>query len=277
LTSGAGTAIIPAVFSPVWLGRPVLTFAACESTLRILVWYRKAKVSIEDALQDMTTITGQRRTTADEVFDRIHEEILSLTLLPGTRISEAEIANRLGVSRQPVREAFLRLAKLNFLLVRPQRSTEIRKISEAEVLNAKFIRETMEVAAAELACDRDLTEWLPRLQENLDMQKAAVAKLDLPMFHALDDAFHKMICEASGKAFVWELISENKAHMDRARLLNLKFEEGLNHAHGDHLEIFAALKAGDGVLVKETLRKHLSRIGGALKHIRARNAAFFED
>ena len=232
---------------------------------------------LEGANLDTAMIKGQRQTTADEVFERIYEDILSLTLLPGTRISEAEFAGRLGVSRQPVREAFLRLAKLNFLLVRPQRSTEIRKISEAEVLNAKFIRETMEVAAAELACDRDLSDWLPRLQENLDNQKAAVANLDLPRFHALDDAFHRMICEASGKAFVWELIAENKAHMDRARVLNLKFEEGLAYAYSDHQEIFEALKAGDGVKVKETLQRHLSRIVAALKHIRARNEAYFED
>ena len=67
------------------------------------------------------TGTFERRTTADVVFEQLHREIASLTLLPGTKLSEAEVARRFGVSRQPVREAFSRLGNLELLLVRPQK------------------------------------------------------------------------------------------------------------------------------------------------------------
>ena len=58
-------------------------------------------------------------TVADQVFDALKKSILTLELPPGIRISETEVAKKMGVSRQPVREAFKRLAKLGFLLIRP--------------------------------------------------------------------------------------------------------------------------------------------------------------
>ena len=70
--------------------------------------------------------THHRGTNADDVFDQLHSQIVSLEMLPGTRISEVEIASQFKVSRQPVREAFIRLANLDLLLVRPQRATEVR-------------------------------------------------------------------------------------------------------------------------------------------------------
>ena len=72
-----------------------------------------------------TLRTLDRRTNADDVFDYLHEQINLLKLLPGTRISEVEIADRFDVSRQPVREAFIRLSNLGLLLVRPQRATVV--------------------------------------------------------------------------------------------------------------------------------------------------------
>ena len=63
---------------------------------------------------------NERRTSVDDVFDHLHEQIVTLQLRPGDRISEAEIAAHFGVSRQPVRDAFSRLANLDLLMIRPQ-------------------------------------------------------------------------------------------------------------------------------------------------------------
>ena len=61
-----------------------------------------------------------RPSVADHVFDELRREILTLELAPGTKLSEVEVATQMGVSRQPVRDAFYRLSKLGFLLIRPQ-------------------------------------------------------------------------------------------------------------------------------------------------------------
>ena len=81
-----------------------------------------------------TNLATDRRTTVDEIFDHLFDEISSLRLRPGDRISEADIAAQFGVSRQPVRDAFTRLANLDLLLIRPQRATEVKRFSSREAL-----------------------------------------------------------------------------------------------------------------------------------------------
>jgi DNA-binding GntR family transcriptional regulator len=76
-----------------------------------------------------------RPSVADTVFDELHSQILLLELPPGTKMSEVEVAKALGVSRQPVRDAFYRLSKLGFLSIRPQRATLVSQISSTAVLH----------------------------------------------------------------------------------------------------------------------------------------------
>ena len=86
-----------------------------------------------------------RRTTVDDVFDRLHADIVNLKLEPGTRMSEVEIAGQFNTSRQPVREAFIRLSNMRLLEIRPQKATLVRKISHSHILNSRFIRTAVEV------------------------------------------------------------------------------------------------------------------------------------
>ena len=79
-------------------------------------------------------LNGGRHTNADSVFERLHSDIVSLRLAPGTKLSEIEVAKRSDVSRQPVREAFIRLSDMNLLKIRPQKATVVRKISIREIL-----------------------------------------------------------------------------------------------------------------------------------------------
>ncbi len=76
----------------------------------------------------------------DQVFDNLYWAITSLKLAPGTKLSEADIAVQLGVSRQPVRDAFYRLSQRGYLEIKPQRATLVSRISEQQVSNARFIR-----------------------------------------------------------------------------------------------------------------------------------------
>ena len=87
----------------------------------------------------------ERRTTTDVVFDQLHEEIVSLEVLPGTKLSEADVARRFGVSRQPVRDAFARLENLDLLLIRPQKATEVRGFSMQRIAHARIVRLAVEL------------------------------------------------------------------------------------------------------------------------------------
>ena len=160
-------------------------------------------------------------SVSDQVFDALQQRILTLELPPQTRISEADVSKKMGVSRQPVREAFKRLAKLGFLIIRPQSSTMVSLISERDVLRAKFIRIALEVHTCRTACEVITSEGIGALNDLIGQQQAAVAANDKRLFHALDEAFHREICVQSGVSFVWDLILDSKAHMDRIRMLSL--------------------------------------------------------
>lgn len=221
-----------------------------------------------------TIESGNRPSVTDMVFDEIHAQILALELPPGTKLSEVDVAKQMGVSRQPVRDAFYRLSKLGFLSIRPQRATTVTPISAKAVHQARFIRTALEVETVRVACKKLTDADLAALEALLALQLAASEAQDKPLFHELDDRFHREICERAGIAFIWDVIRENKAHMDRVRMLSLSFAS--RRAYDDHLMVFAALKSRDPEAAAQAMRAHLSRIAEQIDRIRAENHAWFE-
>jgi len=214
-------------------------------------------------------------SVADTVFEELHQQILSLDLAPGTRMSEIEVAKAFGVSRQPVRDAFYRLSQLGFLQIRPQRATVITKISEAAVLRAKFVRTALEIACLRAAIEAITDDQIKDLDELLKEQKAAVTADERQLFHKLDDTFHRRMCEISGHDYVWALIREQKAHMDRVRFLSLA--SGAQAALDDHVSIMDAVRKRDSMQAEALMTAHLGRISTILGRIRAENQAHFEE
>ena len=239
--------------------------------------------SVADALErrdDVLPLPVIRHETkpsvADQIFDALNQRILSLKLAPSTKISEAEVAKQMGVSRQPVREAFKRLAKLGFLSIRPQSSTTVSLISENAVLRARFIRTALEVKTSRTAAGALDADGLAALAALIEDQKAAITAKDRDKFHALDDAFHREICVRSGVGYVWNLIHENKAHMDRVRMLTLN-AASQKLALDDHIRIFSALTSNDADAVELAITEHLSRILIHIASIKAENHNWFTE
>ncbi|MEJ8472921.1 GntR family transcriptional regulator [Roseibium algae] len=214
-----------------------------------------------------------RPSVADAVFEELHRQILSLELPPGTKMSEAEVAKAFDVSRQPVRDAFYRLSKLGFLSIRPQRATTVSFISEKAVFQARFVRSAIEADVVRIACQKLTSDDLGRLQSVLDEQRMAVEAKEPVLFHALDDKFHREICERSGLSFAWDIIRENKAHMDRVRFLSLSFAS--EDAFGDHVRVLEAIRARDVDNAANLMTEHLGRIKGQIGRIRADHEDFF--
>lgn len=212
-------------------------------------------------------------SVAEQVFYFLHEQILTLELPPGTKLSEADVSQQMNVSRQPVREAFFRLSRLGFLLIRPQRATVVLPISETEVLQAMYIRCALESEVVRNAIEIISDEHLNELSDLLDQQQKAVVDADKILFHKLDDRFHKKICAAANAEFVWTLIKEKKAHMDRVRYLTL--DVGAKKALDEHRVIFDAIQSKNSTRAVELLREHLSRIKIDLPRIRQEHEQYF--
>ena len=224
----------------------------------------------------LRSIDAIRPTSVTEaVFDELYDRVVTLDLPPGSRLSEAEVARQMGVSRQPVRDAFYRLSQLGFLQIRPQRPTTVTRISEEAVHQARFIRTALEVETTAGAVERLAPANLAELDSMIDVQRRAVDADDKLQFHALDDEFHRTICRLSGHEYAWALIRDNKAHMDRVRYLSLSF--GAESALSDHERILAALHDRDAGLAVEWMRMHLSRIEGIIAQIRSDHDEYFEE
>ncbi len=216
-----------------------------------------------------------RPSVADQVFAELHRQVLSLELPPGAKISEVDIAKALGVSRQPVRDAFYRMSKMGFLVIRPQRATTVSLISAEAVMRARFIRTALEVETVRAAAVSLTGVDIDALQTILDEQDKAVTAQDKPLFHRLDDRFHREICARAGKDFAWELIAENKGHMDRVRMLSLSFASRM--AWSDHVAILEALRRGNPDDAAASMRDHLGRIREQIDKIRAMNHSWFAE
>ena len=220
-------------------------------------------------------VATSAQTATDRIFETLYDAVVSLKLPPGTKVSETEIARQLDVSRQPVRDAFFRLSKLGFISIRPQRATLVSKISERAVLDATFIRIAIEVECLRACVEKADAAGLADLRRNLDQQANAINDPDPGAFHRCDEAFHALICQLAQQSNAWDLILEQKAHMDRVRWLTLSVDRR-TLVLNEHTAIVNAVEAGDAARADDLLRSHIGDIRHALRTIRDGNADYFE-
>ncbi len=212
---------------------------------------------------------------APQVLGALRDAIIRSDLPPGTALSEAEVARRLGVSRQPVREAFIKLNEAGLLSIRPQRGTVVQRISVSGVLNARFVREAVEVAVAReaaLARPRGLDAELAGL---IAAQERAAAAADAPEFLRLDEAFHRAIAEAVGRGFAWTTLETLKAQMDRVRFLSMEGATPLPDLIRQHRAIAEGIAAGEPDRAEAALRTHLREILASLPRIAETHPNYF--
>lgn len=217
-----------------------------------------------------------RRTTTDAVYEKLHDEIISLEILPGTKLSETEVARRFGVSRQPVRNAFTRLGNEDLLLIRPQKATEVRGFSMERVELARLVRRAVELEIVYQAVQVWDADRQTQLAANIDQQEKALTSGDLAKFHALDYDFHKLIYVLSGNPAAFEVMLDCKQKVDRLCLLSLEKSSEAKSILADHHEIAESLASGDIGVAQDAVRGHLSRLDDTIEFIHETHPNFFE-
>lgn len=211
------------------------------------------------------------RTAQPQAADALRNAILTGTLPPGTKVSEQEIADAIGTSRQPVREALLRLAGEGLLDIRPQRGTFVSKITVAEVLDARFVREAVEADLIRLACQYADAPAITNLRALLTAQADAP---DATHFMALDEAFHRAIAHIAGKARAWDHLQKLKSQMDRVRFLQLQ-DFPIPTLIAQHEAMVDAIATQNPDAAEAQLRAHLRLIEADLPGIQAAHPDYF--
>ncbi|HSV50905.1 MAG TPA: GntR family transcriptional regulator [Burkholderiaceae bacterium] len=187
-------------------------------------------------------------------------------LAPGSRIVEAEIARRMGVSRAPVREAARRLERQGVLIARPRHGFAVRSISVQEIDDLYGVRLSLELTAIELACSKADAAGLARVQALVqDMVRLAPTQPQHERI-ATDFALHTLICELSGNAHLHRIFLNMQTEMRMIiALIDAVYHDPAAVA-ATHNPIVDALVRRDPEAAKAAMRVHLE---DAWSHVRA--------
>jgi DNA-binding GntR family transcriptional regulator len=227
------------------------------------------------ALTRISRTNGGRAGLA--VYDALSQAIVSTELEPGRQISENEIAEMLGVSRTPVREALARLRDDQLVQIVPQLGTFVSRISVSGVDDAQFLREALECSAVRLAAERADTGDMAQLNAIITAQEVARDEADPSAFLVLDDELHSSLCELSGRPIAWTIVARANGHLNRVRRLSLAEPRYIAEMIDEHKAVVDAVGRGEPDAAEEALRHHLRMVLSDLPNIRNDHPEYFED
>ncbi|MGV8935746.1 MAG: GntR family transcriptional regulator [Allorhizobium sp.] len=210
-----------------------------------------------------------------QVYRILRDRIIRGELSPGSLISESEIGRSFMLSRQPIREAFIKLSEEGLVEVRPQRGTLVKKISVAAVMDARFVREAIEADVVKAVAENADPSVLRELRQQLQVQRDATN--DRPeTFMRLDELFHRTLAVAAGKLYAWKVIEDVKAQMDRVRYLSV-LQFPVPKLIDQHAVIIAAIADRDPTAAVSAMRGHLREIIKDLPAVSRERPEFFEN
>ncbi|WP_349294581.1 GntR family transcriptional regulator [Baekduia alba] len=223
-----------------------------------------------------TRVIDRSAPVGPQVYEAIRDGILDLTLEPGQSLSEKEISLLVGVSRTPVREAFIRLAREGLVRVWAQTGTFVSKIDIAQVEEGRFVREALECAAIEDAARKVTDADLDELDRLLTAQRGAQGDSLLRDFFEFDEEFHRTLIAISGHPLIWEISREIRVHVGRLRRLSLPAASDLMRLVDQHAGIVEALRARDASRARKEMRRHLGEVSRVLPVLAEMHPDFFE-
>ncbi len=218
---------------------------------------------------------GSEDSAARRVERELRKAIITLEIQPGASLSEKDLADRYGVSRQPVREALINLGKAGLVGIQPRRGSFVVKISLDLMRQARFVRESVEVAVVRRAC----TSFDPAVRRRIDgillRQVDLAASQSHYAFQREDEAFHAALAEGAGVPAAWATLETIKAHMDRVCHLTLPLPETLPKVVDEHRRIIDAIDNRDADRAEVALKVHLDGILKALPRVQAQFGFLF--
>lgn len=200
-------------------------------------------------------------TSSDSVYMELRGKILSRELKPAQRLLEVKIANEMGVSRTPVREALRRLANEGLVKIVPNSGARVASPSSHEMDNSYSVREYLENMSVELACRTGMDKrTLERLDGLVRDGDAAYDAGDMDAFLAANNDFHRIIAEA-GKNYVLSEYVDNIIQRTNVYIyFYSKFIEAENKSSGEHRAILRAIAQRDRIGAQELMKQHLERV-----------------
>jgi DNA-binding GntR family transcriptional regulator len=215
-----------------------------------------------------------RLTLVDEIRTMLREEILSGRLHPGQRLREQQVAQDMGTSPGPVREAFASLSQEGLLISLPHRGTFVATVSEAEAQMAYDLRSLIEPFAVSLALPRVDGQLLDLLRSDIEQMQRAAALPDLGSLIAADMRFHGRLYELAGTevmANVWGSVSATIRQF--IAVAAPPYYPDLRDAADDHVVLLDLVRNGDLDGLRVEIPNHVSNLWRRIKAAREREDA----
>ena len=199
----------------------------------------------------------------DQVYARILEAISDRTLQPGQRIRQNELADKLGVSRQPVSHALHLLHRQGLVAESGKRGFEVTQLDPARIRQLYEVRGAIDALAARLAAQRAATDAAgrARLQAALAAGRRIDRKTVLAELIALDVDFHRAIYRLSGDPAIEEMVAPQWPHMRRSMASVLAQPDYRSSAWAEHADIARHILAGDADAAERAALAHAQTAG----------------
>ena len=193
----------------------------------------------------------------DVVFNTLRQAILTGELKPGERLMEIHLANRLGVSRTPIREAIRKLELEGLVTMIPRRGAEVAQITEKSMKDVLEVRRTLDALSAELACERISSEEEEALKKACQNFEEAVKTKDAKIIAKADVALHDIIAAATGNQRLIQLINNLAEQMYRYRFEYIKDASQHERIIKEHRIIYESIVKKDKVAASEMAKLHI--------------------
>lgn len=198
-----------------------------------------------------------KETGKEYAYRVLKGNIMSLELKPGEFLSELELADKLNLSRTPIREVIMKLKGEHLIEVKPQSGTYVSLIDIDLIEEAIFMRFAVEEKILKLACESFPSDIMLELEKNIFAQEIiADMKGGETEFHKLDTSFHELLFKGTGKAHVWDNILNISTHYNRMRLLTQK-KDSKKSVVEQHKEFLNVIKNKEKDKVEFLIDEHM--------------------
>ncbi|HEY1597520.1 MAG TPA: GntR family transcriptional regulator [Thermoleophilaceae bacterium] len=209
----------------------------------------------------MTATPDQRPvrnlTLREQVVEHLREEILSNRLEPGSELNEVALANLLGVSRGPIREALGGLAAEGLVTINPRRGAIVTKLTKQEFMDAYQVREALETLATRVAVPRLTDEEKADLHRMSDDMRRLADADDANAFFEINRRFHEKLVAASGNRRLFDMHQQLLGQMGRLLRKSAELRGGLGESAAAHERILEAVDAGDAERAARLMAEHI--------------------
>lgn len=193
----------------------------------------------------------------DVVFNTLRRAILTGELKPGERLMEIHLANKLGVSRTPIREAIRKLELEGLVIMIPRRGAEVAQITEKSLKDVLEVRRALDALCVELACDRISEEEKAQLRQACDTFERATRTQNVTAIAEADVALHDIIVQATGNKRLIQLINNLSEQMYRYRFEYIKDESRHDNLVEEHRMIYESILENDKERAAQAAKLHI--------------------